>query len=139
MCSLPTLSYVCSSIMNRLFKILVLIVAVHNRIVATRFKSMLQPAVNVVHRIVAIICDMLLQEKWLLQFKLSSNLSTAGRRVYLCNDDRDVVTSGDVARMVQPFEEDGAFGNDDRAGFNGQLHRLSVMRNRVCLRSSPCT
>ncbi|CAM9544577.1 unnamed protein product, partial [Laminaria digitata] len=41
-----------------------------------------------------------------------------------------VVTARDIDNVVGQLEIDGKFGEDNRAGFPGQLHRLSVLRRR---------
>lgn len=41
------------------------------------------------------------------------------------------MTKEDIHGIVGELERDGSIGNDNRAGFPGQLHRLSVMRDKV--------
>lgn len=49
-------------------------------------------------------------------------------RIYLCSDESVVVTKKDIEKLVGRLDLEGKFGDDNRAGFPGQLHRLSVMR-----------
>lgn len=51
-------------------------------------------------------------------------------RVYLCSDEDVVVTQEDIYNIVGELDRDGSIGSDNRAGFPGQLHRLSVMRDK---------
>lgn len=61
-----------------------------------------------------------------------TRLAVAGRgRVYLCSDDRVVVTKEHIDKVVGRLQLEGKFGDDNRAGFPGQLHRVSVMRRKV--------
>lgn len=40
------------------------------------------------------------------------------------------MTAEDINKVVGRLELEGRFGQDNRAGFPGQLHRLSVMRRK---------
>ncbi|CAM9127917.1 unnamed protein product [Laminaria digitata] len=51
-------------------------------------------------------------------------------RIFLCSDENRVVTAQDIDKVVGRLEHEGRFGDDNRAGFPGQLHRLSVMRRK---------
>eukprot|EP00904_Undaria_pinnatifida_P009091 jgi/Undpi1/5311/HiC_scaffold_2.g00592.m1 len=50
--------------------------------------------------------------------------------VFLCSDPNIVVTPEDIDRVVGKLEQDGKFGDDNRAGFPDQLHRVSVLRRK---------
>lgn len=52
-------------------------------------------------------------------------------RVFLCSDESVVVTKEHIDELVGELDREGRFGDDNRAGFPGQLHRLSVMRTKV--------
>mmetsp|Transcript_30479 Transcript_30479/g.46678 ORF Transcript_30479/g.46678 Transcript_30479/m.46678 type:complete len:1009 (-) Transcript_30479:399-3425(-) len=49
-----------------------------------------------------------------------------GQRQFLGNEGR-IIKNGDIAAIVEKI---GGFGTDNRAGFEGQLHRISAIRNR---------
>lgn len=40
------------------------------------------------------------------------------------------MTAKDLKKVVGRLDLEGKFGQDNRAGFPGQLHRLSVMRRK---------
>lgn len=48
----------------------------------------------------------------------------------MCSDESVVVTPTHIDQVVGRLELEGRFGEDNRAGFPGQLHRLSVMRRK---------
>lgn len=52
-------------------------------------------------------------------------------RVPLVTDQGVVVTRNHIDKVVGNLERDGQFGKDNRAGFPGKLHRVSVMRDKV--------
>jgi stage III sporulation protein SpoIIIAA len=51
-----------------------------------------------------------------------------GKWSNLVEDPKEVVTSTDIAEMTLKLS--GRFGDDNRAGFDGELHRISCMRNK---------
>lgn len=53
-------------------------------------------------------------------------------RMPLVTDQSVVVTKNHIDKVVGSLERDGQFGKDNRAGFPGKLHRVSVMRDKVC-------
>ena len=58
--------------------------------------------------------------------------SLAGRgRVFLVEDESVLVTKEHIDKVVGNLERNGQFGTDNRAGFPGKLHRISVMRDKV--------
>ncbi|CAM9232289.1 unnamed protein product, partial [Laminaria digitata] len=51
-------------------------------------------------------------------------------RIFLCSDESRVVAAKHIKKVVGPLLQEGRFGDDNRAGFPGQLHRVSVLRGR---------
>jgi stage III sporulation protein SpoIIIAA len=49
------------------------------------------------------------------------------KRVFLCDDESQVVAAADVQHVSSRL---GEFGSDNRAGLDSKLHRFSAMRNR---------
>ena len=49
------------------------------------------------------------------------------QRVFLCDDESEVVTDDEIKYIEARL---GEFGSDNRAGLNGKLHRFSAIRNR---------
>lgn len=69
---------------------------------------------------------------WFLDIYVSVffvNVSGRGN-VFLCSDPNIVVTAQDIDRVVGQLEQDGKFGDDNRAGFPDELHRVSVLRRK---------
>lgn len=50
--------------------------------------------------------------------------------IFLCSDPNTVVTAQDIDKVVGRLEHEGKFGDDNRAGFPDQLHRVSVLRRK---------
>lgn len=57
--------------------------------------------------------------------------------MFLCCDKDVVVTAGHIDKVVGQLERDGKIGDDNRAGFPGQLHRVSVLRGREVKKLQP--
>ena len=56
----------------------------------------------------------------------------AGRgRVYLCDDKDVLVTRYHISCVVGRLECEGLFAAEDRTGFDGLLHRVGVIRDKV--------
>ncbi|CAM9576744.1 unnamed protein product, partial [Heterosigma akashiwo] len=81
----------------------------------------------------------LLQGGTLLSYKVRDIILDLGGRPYMLlsknkertflSDDASVMTDRGVLQAIEEKLE-GKFGYDNRAGFDGQLHRISCMRNR---------
>ncbi|CAN0111239.1 unnamed protein product [Ascophyllum nodosum] len=52
-------------------------------------------------------------------------------RVFLVEDESVLVTKEHIDKVVGNLERNGQFGTDNRAGFPGKLHRISVMRDKT--------
>ncbi|CAN0066914.1 unnamed protein product, partial [Sphacelaria rigidula] len=52
-------------------------------------------------------------------------------RIFLCSNERVVVTKEHINMVVGDLDRQRRIGDDNRAGFPGQLHRLSVMRDKT--------
>lgn len=61
---------------------------------------------------------------------VNSTTSPGRGRIFLCSDENRLVTAQDIDKVVGRLEHERRFGDDNRAGFPGQLHRLSVMRRK---------
>lgn len=63
-------------------------------------------------------------------------MDIAGRgKVYLCEDEAVVVTRYHINCVVGSLEHKGMLNSDNRTGFDGLLHSVGVMRNKV---NTPC-
>lgn len=51
--------------------------------------------------------------------------------MYLCEDEDVLVTRFHIGCVVGKFEDDGLLDPDNRTGFDGLLHSVGVMRDKV--------
>ena len=51
--------------------------------------------------------------------------------MFLVTDESIVVLKKHIDKVVSDLERKGQFGGENRAGFPGKLHRISVMRDKV--------
>lgn len=51
--------------------------------------------------------------------------------MYLCSDENIEVSKEDINKVVTNLEVDGKTEQDNRAEFPRQLHRVSVVRDKV--------
>lgn len=52
-------------------------------------------------------------------------------KVYLCDDEEVLVTRYHINWVVGNFVHDGTIDTDNRTGFDGLLHSVGVMRDKV--------
>lgn len=52
-------------------------------------------------------------------------------KVYLCDDEEVLVTRYHINCVVGKFVHDGTIDTDNRTGFDGLLHSVGVMRDKV--------
>lgn len=51
--------------------------------------------------------------------------------MYLCDDEEVLVTAYHINYVVGKFEHDGRLAADNRTGFDGLLHSVGVLRDKV--------